>query len=75
MNSIHDSCTINLNIYSLKGHRCKVIYTTRDACLDWYIYINSGNVKDMRKLFTGTTSWKINAKRISHVLFISMASM
>lgn len=45
MNSIHDSCTININIYSLKGPGYKVIYTTGDACLHWYAYNNSGNAK------------------------------
>jgi hypothetical protein len=47
MNSTPASCTVSINIYFLKGHGYKVIFTIRAAWLDWDRYINSGHIDDL----------------------------
>ena len=113
MNSIHDSCSININIYAFKGHGCPATCTPRAlarphapqgrlpghmhpkghgcpaTCTPRALarsYIPQGTLaftgthtktQEMQeqRLLTEITSYKINAKRISHVLFTSKISM
>ena len=113
MNSIHDSCSININIYAFKGHGCPATCTPRalarpnapqgtlarpyapqgtlsrpyapqgtlarsyapQGTLAFTGTHTTTQEMQEQRLLTEITSYKINAKRISHVLFTSKISM